>query len=166
MVQGVWKLSELKKKDTNLADPLNLDFQPLELWENQLLLFKPPSLVLCYGCPTSDSGLVPQSLSLGHTPPPNAYPSLIFPVPLSQGLVSFDCELILYIHFSEANSQNLWIAQLLNSSLRWYCGFCLPVVLLLGNLPSLIPCISSRTVGHNICLLSIEHPSGPSFFFF
>ena len=69
MVQGVWKLSELKKKkkDTNLADPSILDLQPLKLWENQLLRFKPPRLVLCYGCPTSDSGLVPQSLSLGHT---------------------------------------------------------------------------------------------------
>ena len=107
---------------------------------------------------------VPQSLSLGHTPSPSAYPSLIFPVPLSQGLVSFDCCLILYIYFSEASSQDLWISQLLNSSLRCYWGFCLPVVLLLGNFPSLIPCISSRTVSHNICLLSIEHPSGPSFF--
>ena len=28
----------------NRADTLILDFQPLELWENEFLLFKPPNL--------------------------------------------------------------------------------------------------------------------------
>lgn len=42
------KLSE----EINVADTLTSNFQPLELWENEFLLFKPPkSMVLCYGSP-------------------------------------------------------------------------------------------------------------------
>ena len=38
-------------EETNLADTFILDFEFSELWEDKCLLFRPPSLALCYDNP-------------------------------------------------------------------------------------------------------------------
>lgn len=124
---------------TNPVYTLNLDFQPSELWANEFLSFKPPTGWYFVMAPVAKqyssscvNGCLPQSLGLGLTVPQPHPGQSSQPPPRGWCLNStYDCSLVVCIHFSEASSQDPW---LLDPLLRCCCGPCLPVILLLGKL--------------------------------